>query len=819
MHSLLQDLRHAVRLLARRPGFTSIAAVTLAIGIGASTLIFSVVEAVLLTPPPFRDPDQLVVVWEHNIPRDRRTNVVSPANFLAWRDAQQSFSDIGAFSITGTGSLTGTGAEPEQVSVQLTTSQLFPILGVDALVGRTFAAEEDHPNSDVALVSHRLWQRRFGGSASAVGTSVTVNGTARTIVGVMPPGFDLFDRKVDVWLPAELGDQAREAGGRWLVPVARLKPGIALAQAQADMNRITTRLAAEFPDRNAGWASNLVLLQEQLVGRVRPALGVLLGAVGFVLLIACANVANLLLARATSRRRELAVRAALGASRLRLVRQLLIESLALAAVGAAGGVFMAYWGLRTLLAATAEQFPIPRLETASLDGGVLAFAVFVSLATVLIFGLAPSLSASRPDLNDALKEGVRGSSARQGRLRGALVVVEVALAVVLLAGAGLLVRSFQQLVAVDPGFEPEQVLTLQVSLPGATYSEPSARVGFFQDLTGRLARLPGVVAAGGVSFLPLDGLGAATGFRALDRPEPPKGQQPVTDVRIISGDYFSAMGIPLVRGRLFTEAEVAAAFSVVLFAEAERPGTRGLVVVNETMAREMWPGEDPIGKRLLVSWRDPAVTDEVIGVVGDARLVSLDGEVRPTVYYPHNRTAYSALTVVVRASLDPASLTSAVVAQVREMDPQQPVANIRTMEGVIGASVGQRRIVMLLAGLFAGVALLLAAIGLYGVLAYLVAERTREIGVRIALGAQRGAVLGMIIRRGLTLTVMGAAAGLAGALALTRLMRSLLFQVTPSDPSTHGAVILVLVAVALLASLIPAWRATRVDPVVALRQE
>jgi putative ABC transport system permease protein len=314
-------------------------------------------------------------------------------------------------------------------------------------------------------------------------------------------------------------------------------------------------------------------------------------------------------------------------------------------------------------------------------------------------------------------------------------------------------------------------------------------------------------------------LGAATGFRALDRPEPPKGQQPVTDVRIISGDYFSAMGIPLVRGRLFTEAEVAAAFSVVLFAEAERPGTRGLVVVNETMAREMWPGEDPIGKRLLVSWRDPAVTDEVIGVVGDARLVSLDGEVRPTVYYPHNRTAYSALTVVVRASLDPASLTSAVVAQVREMDPQQPVANIRTMEGVIGASVGQRRIVMLLAGLFAGVAPLLAAIGLYGVLAYLVAERTREIGVRIALGAQRGAVLGMIIRRGLTLTVMGAAAGLAGALALTRLMRSLLFQVTPSDPSTHGAVILVLVAVALLASLIPAWRATRVDPVVALRQE
>lgn len=819
MHSLLHDARLALRLLAVRPGFTLVAAATLAIGIGATTLIFSVVDAVLLTPPPFRDPDRLVVVWEHNVPRDRRTNVASPANFLAWRDTQQSFTDIGAFSITGTGSLTSPGAEPEQVSVQLATSRLFTILGVDAFAGRTFTAEEDRPDNDVALISHRIWQRRFGGSPTMVGQTVSVSGTVRTIVGVMPPGFDLFDRKVDVWLPAGFGDQAREAGGRWLVPVARLKPGIDLAQAQADMNRITTRLAAEFPDRDAGWASNVVLLQEQLVGSVRPALGVLLGAVGFVLLIACANVANLLLARATSRQRELAVRAALGASRLRLVRQLLVESLALAAVGAAGGVFMAYWGLRTLLAATAEQFPIPTLDTASLDGGVLAFAVFLSLATVLIFGLAPALSASRPDLGNALKEGVRGTSVRHGRLRASLVVVEVAMAVVLLAGAGLLVRSFQHLVAVDPGFEPEQVLTLQVSLPGATYSEPSARVGFFQELTGRLSRLPGIVASGGVSFLPLDGMGAATGFRALDRPEPPKGQQPVTDVRMISGDYFSAMGIPLVRGRLFTGSEVSAASAGVPSAGAASPVTTGVVVVNEAMAREMWPGEDPIGKRLLVSWSDPDVTDEVIGVVGDARLVSLDGQVRPTVYYPHNRTAYSALTVVVRASLDPASLTSAVVAQVREMDPQQPVANIRTMGDVIGASVGQRRIIMLLAGLFAGVALLLAAIGLYGVLAYLVAERTREIGVRIALGAQRGAVLGMIVRRALTLTVMGAVAGLAGALALTRLMRSLLFQVTPSDLSTHGTVIVVLVSVALLASLIPAWRATRVDPVVALRQE
>ncbi|MEW5984067.1 MAG: ABC transporter permease [Acidobacteriota bacterium] len=819
MRSLLHDARMGVRLLAKRPGFTALAAATLAIGIGASTLIFSVVEAVLLTPPPFRDPDRLVVVWEHNIPRDRKTNVVSPANFLAWRDAQQSFTDLGAFSITATGSLTSPGREPEQVGLQLATAQLFPILGIDALVGRTFLAEEDHPDNDVALISHRLWQRRFGGSASAVGGIVTVSGRVRTIVGVMPPTFDLLDRKVDLWLPAGFSDTARDAGGRWLIPVARLRPGVELAQAQADMNRITARLAAEFPDRNAGWASNVVLLGEQLVGAVRPALGVLLAAVGFVLLIACVNVANLLLARATSRQRELAVRAALGAGRFRLVRQLLVESLALASVGAVGGVLLASWGLGTLLSATAEQFPIPRLETASLDGRVLAFAVILSLATAVMFGLAPAVSASRLNLNDALREGARGTSARHGRLRASLVVAEVALAIILLAGAGLLVRSFQHLMAVDPGFEPERVLAFQISLPGATYNDPSSRVTFFRNLTTRLTRLPGVVAAGSVSFLPLDGLGAATRFRGLDRPEPSKGQEPVTDVRMISSDYFRAMGIPLVLGRLFTEAEVAPASSVVLFAESARPATTGVVVVNEAMAREMWPGEDPIGKRLLVSWSDPEVTDEVIGVVGDVRLVSLDDTVRPTVYYPHNRTAYSAMSVVVRSTVEPASLTSAVLAQVREMDPQQPVAKIRTLEEVVGASVGQRRLIMLLAGLFAGVALLLAAVGLYGVLAYLVAERTREIGVRIALGAQRGAVLGMVIRRALGLTAIGAAAGLAGALALTRLMRSLLFQVTPSDPTTHGTVVVVLVAVALVASLIPAWRAMRVDPVVALRQE
>jgi len=805
MHSLKQDLALAGRILTRRPGFTAVAGATLALGIGASTLIFSVVQAVLLTPPPFQDPDRLVVVWEFNVPRDRQTNVASPANLLAWRDAQQAFTDIGAFSITTTASLASTGAEPEQINLQLVTSPLFPILGVAAEIGRTFLPEEDVPDGDAVLISHRLWQRRFGGDSSVVGGPITVNGAARTVVGVMPSSFDLFDHSVDLWAPAGFGESAREAGGRWLVPIARLRPGIDLAGAQADMDRITTRLAAEHPDRDAGWASNVVPLQEQLVGAVRPALVALAGAVGLVLLIACANVANLLLARATARQRELAVRAALGASRLRLVRQLLVESVALAAAGAAGGVLIAYWSLATLLATTAEQFAIPRLETASLDGGALAFAVLVSLAAAVLFGLAPAVTAARPDLNAAIKDGMRGTGARGARLRAVLVVVEVAMAIVLAAGAGLLVRSFDRLLAVDPGFRADQVLTMQVSLPGATYQDDASRVRFFQQLVERLEQVPGVTAAGGVSFLPLDGLGAATSFRALDRPAPEPGQAPVTDVRMVSGDYFRAMGIPLVRGRLFDAAETLEASTVV--------------VVNETMARDMWPGEDPIGKRLVVSWSDPDVTDEVIGVVGDAQLVSLDGQIRPAVYYPHNRTAYRALTVVVRGAIDAASLTSAAVAQVRAIDAAQPVANVRTMREVISASVGQRRVVLLLAGVFAAAALLLAAIGLYGVLAQHVAERTREIGVRVALGAPRGAVLRLVLRRALGLAALGTAVGLAGAAALTRLIGGLLFQVTPSDPITYAGVVAVLVGVALAASLVPAWRAARVDPVQALRAE
>lgn len=803
---MLADLRFAVRLLLRNPAFTAVAVATLAIGIGANAVIFSVVRAVLLEPLPFRDPARIVLVWERNIPRNRLTNVASPANFLAWREEQHAFEDLAAFSITNTIGITGGSAAPEQVGVQLVTAQLFSVLGVEARVGRTFTPEEDRPDNDATVISHRLWLRRFGGDPGVIGRAFTANGRARTIVGVMPPSFTLFDRTVDVWMPVGFDQAARQAGGRWLIPVARLKAGMTLEQAQAEMDTITARLSAEFPDRNAGWASTVMPLPEQLFGPVRPALVVLAGAVGFVLLIACANVGNLLLARATGRQRELAVRVALGAGRRRLIRQLLVESLLLAALGGAAGLLIAYAGVNTLLAATAEQFPIPRLENAGLDRWVVAFTCLVSLLAVLVFGLTPAIFASRPDLNSALKDGARSSAARGGRLRAAFVVVQVALALVLLAGAGLLIRSFAALLSVDPGFQSEHVLTMQISLPGAgKYAEDAARVQFFRELTARVERLPGVTAAGAVSFLPLTGLAAATSLELVGRPPPPKGQGPVADVRIVSGDYFRAMGIPLVKGRIFEERE-----------GRERAAA---AIINETMARQMWPGEDPIGKKFVLSWNPPLVADEVIGVVGDVLHEGLDARMRPMVYLGHPRTPYRALTLTVRAAGDPAAVTSAVVGQVREMNPEQPVANIRTMEEVEARSLGQRGVVTLLLGVFAGVALLLAAVGLYGVLAYLVMQRTREIGVRMALGATRAEVLRQVVGGALRLSAIGLVAGLGGAVALTRVMTSLLFRTSPTDAVTFGAVAAALLLVSLAASAVPAWRASRVDPVVALRVE
>jgi putative ABC transport system permease protein len=602
------------------------------------------------------------------------------------------------------------------------------------------------------------------------------------------------------------GVDYRAISGRYLRAVARLKPGVGLSQARAEMELIAGRLEQSYRDFNAGWGANVFLLQEEVVGDIRPALLVLLGAVGFVLLIACANVANLLLARAATRQKELALRTALGASRGRLIRQLLNESLLLGVIGGTAGLFLAYWAIELLIKFNPGN--IPRLEEVALDGRVLAFTLAVSVLTGLIFGAVPAFQASKPDLNESLKEGGRSSAGGAGhrRVRSIFVVSEVALALVLLVGAGLMIRSFIKLSQVDPGFNPDNLLTARVLLPGSKYGDNPKRAAFFQQAVERIETIPGVQAAGAISWLPLVGLGSATSFWVDGRPEPPPGEKPVTDVRVITPGFFAAMGIPLIKGRIFDEHDTAQSPRVL--------------IINETLAREFFPDEDPIGKRLIISWDRPALPDEIIGVVGDVRLTGVDGQVRPAIYWPHARqSSYSAMAFAVRTTSDPLAVAGSFVSEIRAIDPEQPVADIRTMEEVVSTSISRPRFNMLLLGLFAGVALVLSAVGIYGVMAYSVNQRTHEIGIRMALGARSTDVLRLIVGQGMVLALAGVAVGLAGAFFLTGLMASLLFGVTATDPWTFAGISLLLAGVAFLACYIPARRATKVDPMVALRYE
>ena len=800
MRNWLTDLRYGARLLLRAPGFTIIAIATLAIGIGANTAIFSVVNTLLLQRLPYGEPERLVVVWEHNLPRDRQNNVVSPGNYLHWRELNQAFEDIAAVGLTFNLTLTGTG-DPVEVPFQYVTANFFPIVGVQPALGRPFTADEDRPNARVAVISDRLWRTRLNADPAILTRGITLQGETYTVTGVMPPGFSFLDKTVDVWVAVGFTAQARTPRGRWLATVAKLKPGVTIADAQRDMTRVAGEMTRRFPDFNTGWTARVVPLREQMTGDIKPALLVLLGAVAFVLLIACANVANLLLARATARSRELAVRAALGAGRGRIVRQLFAESLVLAAAGGITGLLLAWWLVQLLRAYVADAVPVQRLDAVSIDGTVLLFTLAAALLSGLVFGLLPALTASGTTLTDSLKEGGRtGSSARGGRTRATLVVAEIALALVLLVGAGLLVRSFARLTSVEAGFDAEQTLSMRVSLPSARYRDAAARTQFYRELVARIAALPGVQSTGAISFLPLTGLGSATSYEAVGQPTP-LGQEPVTDVRVITGDYFKALGIPLLRGRLFDENAA--------------PDAANKVIVNETLARVHWPGEDPIGKRIKVSWRDN-IEDEIIGVVGDVRMSELNTAARSAIYWPHAREAYGSMTLAVRGTGDP---TTAIRAILRERDPDLALADVRSMDAVVARSVAQRRITMVLLGIFAGAALLLAAIGIYGVIAYSVMQRTQEIGIRVALGAQRGDVLRMIVRNAAALAAAGVLIGAGGALFLTRLMRDLLFGVEPFDPVTFVAVALLLTLVALLAGYIPGRRATRVDPIIALRAE
>jgi putative ABC transport system permease protein len=815
LETFFQDIRYGARVLAKNSGFTAVAVLTLALGIGANTAIFSVINELLLRPLPFPGAERIVMVWERRVtPEGSSQNTTSRFNFLGWREQSTAFEALAAFSDQRLG-LTG-GGEPEEISVQFTNPELFRILGVEPLLGRGLTPEDARPDAPkVAVLSHGLWRRRFGGDPQLIGKAITLNGAPFTVAGVLPEGFQWHIRTMsgtgkpaEIWTVLSMPTEGEAASkGRFLSVVARLKPGVSFERAQAEMKTIAARLEVDEPAYNKGVTVELLPLREQFVGNVRPALLILFGAVGFVLLIACANVANLLLARAAAREKEIALRTAIGAHRTRVVRQLLTESLLLAVLGCLLGLVFAGWGLKALVAISPRD--LVNLQGVGLDLPVLALTVIVSLATGILFGLAPSLEATRLNLNDALKEGSKGAGgqdARSRRLRSALVVAEVALALVLLAGAGLLVKSFVRLRGIDTGFDTEGVLTTVVSLPLSKYKEDPQVVAFFREATERIRTLPGVRAAGIVNYLPLyGGLGANTIFFIEGRPAPPPGEEPTTDVRVTDAGYFKAMGIPLLRGRNFTDQETREA--------------RRVVLISESMARQHFPGENPLGKRIRVHMFEDPQPMEIVGVVGDVRYDNLLQEGVPAVYFPHPELTYPFMTLVLRTAGDPAEMTPAVRRVVREIDPDQPISDVRTMEQVMADTVGRARFNTLLLGLLAGLATVLAAVGIFGVMSYSVTLRTREIGLRIALGAGKSQVLGLILKQGLLLTLIGIGIGLAGALALTRLLSSLLYGVSATDPLTFTAIAALLTAISCIACYIPAQRAARVDPQIALRYD
>ncbi|MBX9603839.1 MAG: ABC transporter permease [Bryobacteraceae bacterium] len=801
------DLRWAFRGFRRAPAFAVTATLMLAVGIGANTAIFSIVNSVLLKPLPFADPERLAMVWERNFPRDRRQNVVAPANYRDWLAEQKSFAAMSLISDTRR-NLVGAG-DPEEVRVQGVSGSFFPMLGARPQLGRLLTADDEKPSAgaQAVVLSHSLWERKFGARPDIVGRTINLSGSAHQVVGVLPPGFQTLGTPVDVWGTLTLNPAIdyRARSGRSLRVIGKLAPGVTLERAQSEFSAMARRLEERYPDFNKGWGVNIVPLAEQFAAPVRRSLMVLLAAVGLVLLIACANIANLQLSRSAARERDMSVRAALGASRARLIAQSLTESLALSLIGGTAGIGLSFW-LTALLKKFAPA-SVPRLEAVSVDPAALLFAMGATLLTALLFGSVPAMQSARAALADALKEGGRGSagSARGNRLRGLFVVAEVALSLMLLVGAGLLIESFVRLERVDPGFDPEQVLTMMVARASSPNAPPDAFPAFFRDLNEKVRALPGVVSASSVTFLPFSGPGAATGFDIVGDPESQAGQRPTCDVRIAQPGYFETMRIPLKRGRLFEDAD-------------NRRDAPRKFVVNEAMARLHFRDRDPIGARLVVRMGDD-VPGEIVGIVGDARYAALDGIVRPMVYYPHAHLPFPFMTLVVRTTRAPAALAPAVVGAVRSMDPTQPVSDVRTMNEWIDSSTAQPRFNTALLSVFSALALGLAVIGIYGVMSYAVTQRSHEIGVRLALGATPGEVRGMILSRGLRLAAMGVAIGLAAALAFSRILSGLLFEISPGNATTYVSVGIIWLAIAVAASWFPARRATKIDPIQALRYE
>ncbi len=809
MHTLWQDLRYGARMLVKNPGFTLVVILTLALGIGANTAIFSVINAVFLRGLPYRDADRLVTVWEKS--QRREQNVINLGNFFDWKAQNTVFEDMATFADFRT-NLTGNG-DPVELPAQIATDNLFTVLGVTPIMGRGFKPEDALQGQDnVVVLSYALWQRQFGGDPNIVGRKLILNNNENTVIGVLPPDFkwhiqgnSITSQAAELWTPWAIPDSFKQRRGRFASSVARLKPRVSLAQARTEMETIAGRLREQYKEFNTGWGITVVPLREQFAGELRPALRVLMGAVGFVLLIACANVANLLLARVGSRQREIAVRTALGAGRIRIVRQLLTESILLSVLGGAAGLLLAWWGMSLLVRLSPPE--LGSLRDIELNATVLGFTFAVSLLTGVLFGLVPALESANLKLSETLKEAGRSLAGglRSHRLRGALVVAEVALALVLLVGAGLLIRSFQRLQSVDTGFNSQNVMTMRVALPGSRYTQDTQRINFFTDAVTQMQGLPGVESAGVINYLPFAGPGAGTGFEIEGQPKPLPGQVPGTGVCVSDEHFFQAMQIPLKRGRMFTEQEV--------------KEMRHVVVVNEALAKKYFPNVDPLGQRITIAMKNENVPTEIIGVVADVKHAKFDKPAEPMSYWPIAELPYNSMTFVLRTRGEPESVAAAARQVIQRLDPQQPVADVRTLASILGNSIARQRFNTLLLTIFAGVALLLSAIGIYGVLAYSVTQRTHEIGIRAALGASSTEILRLILRQGIRLTLPGIALGLIAAFALTRLAKTLLFEVGATDPLTFGVVTLLLLGVALLACWIPARKAAHVDPMVALRYE
>jgi predicted permease len=800
-----RDIRFGVRALVHSPIFTVVTVLSLALGIGANTAIFSVVNGLLLRPLPYPESEQIVDVW-HTPPQQSFPGLdrfsVSPANYLDWKAQSNAFEQMAIYTYTGLS--LSTSNDPLPLIGAAVSSDFFSVLRTNAMQGRTFTPDEEQPGRDqVVVISHGLWQRAFGANPNIVGQTLTLNSRSFTVVGIMPAGFQL-PREADLWVPLAWDDKERQTRSiHDYIVIARLKQNVSLPQAQAEMSTISTRLEQQYPEENSGWGAVVIPLREDLVGDIRTALLVLFSAVGFVLLIACANVANLMLARGANRQKEIAVRIALGAGRARLVRQLLTESVLLAVTGGVLGLLLAVWGSRMLV----RLGSLPNSGDIGIDTWALGFTLLVSFAAGIIIGIVPALQFTKSSLSETLKQGSgrTGGSPMKQHTRKALVVSEVALSLVLLIGAGLMIRSFWKLQNVDPGFDTSNALTMSVALTPIRYSEPHQQLAFLDRAMEQIRAVPGVVSVGTTTTIPLAGGGSTQPFSIEGRPTGTIAEQPMAQTRYISPDYFKAIGIPLRQGRFFSD--------------QDRDNSVPVIIISEAMARRFWPGENPIGKRLTPSFHSKEGAREIVGVVGDVKARGLDSDASTMMYLPYKQAPRPFMSFVVRTSSNPESLVQPVSRAIYSIDKEQALTDVQTMDQVLMQSLSDRRFNMTLLLTFAGVALVLAAVGVYGVMNYTVTLRRRELGIRMALGAKASDVLRLVLRQGLTLTLIGVGAGLISAYALTRLMASLLYGVTATDYLTFASVSAVLIVVGLAASFVPARRATKVDPTIALRTE